>query len=191
MLITSLNETFSFSLARSIWEHWILHYKYAGGNIFWHFCLRMNTPCCLYVSVSCFIKFPVNSRAGLLLNCLDSVASCIFTEKHSSCSLHSFIKKSEVSFQMLCFGRERDGTYTQDGNNLSLWPHADIICYDFTVQFLKVCGMGHICGKRMTSILLWHRSRHVQNKWVVNEIGINRQGKYSKYFFYCFLYRTL
>jgi len=69
------------------------------------------------------MKFSVNSRAGLLLKCLDSAASCIFTEKHSSCSLHCFIKKNEGL-------GERDGTHThtQEGNNISLWPHADIIC---------------------------------------------------------------
>lgn len=110
-----MNKTsdFSFTSACSIWELWILHYKCTGGNIFWHSWLHMNTPCCWYVSVCRFMKFSVNSRAGLLLNCLNSVASCIFTEKHFLCSLHSFIKKSEASFQMLCFGREMTHKETQ------------------------------------------------------------------------------
>lgn len=51
MLITSLNE--SFSLACSIWEHWILHYKYGGGNIFWH-CLWTHYSVYMWVCVALY-----------------------------------------------------------------------------------------------------------------------------------------
>jgi len=78
------------------------------------------------------MKFSVNSRAGLLLKCLDSAASCIFTEKHSSCSLHSFIKKNEGL-------GERDGTHTHTHKRetISLFGHTLISFVRFLRHSLK------------------------------------------------------
>lgn len=151
------NEMCLFLFLCCVWGNWILHYKCVQGKYETRGCV-WTQHVFIFVCVCCFIKFSVNTRAGLLSNCLDSAASCIFTEKRSLCSRTPFLLKRIERLSRCCCALGERCHNRKRKRSLSFAlsrPHADIICYDF------MTGLKGFVGKRRPlSLLLSHAQTH-------------------------------